>query len=224
MGDNAASHAWIDIWDERAGWSALDPTHGREQTEAYVRVAVGRDYADVPPTRGVYTGLAARDAVGARRPPGAANRKTAAMARYATTISSTLSQAEAFAYMADFSNARHWDPSVSRAERGGDGPVGLGSTFELVARFAGRDVELTYTIVTYEPSERVVLEARRGFVSRDTITVEAAGAGSLVHYEAVLAFSGVGRLADPLMQLVFNRVGAKAKAGLERELSGTYGV
>ncbi len=46
------------MWDEERGWLALDPTHDREQTEAYVRVAVGRDYDDVPPTRGVYTGQA----------------------------------------------------------------------------------------------------------------------------------------------------------------------
>jgi len=58
VGDNAASHAWVDVWDEERGWLALDPTHDREQTEAYVRVAVGRDYDDVPPTRGVYTGQA----------------------------------------------------------------------------------------------------------------------------------------------------------------------
>jgi transglutaminase-like putative cysteine protease len=57
-GDDAASHAWVDVWDEEAGWVALDPTHDREQTSAYVRVAVGRDYADVPPTRGVYKGNA----------------------------------------------------------------------------------------------------------------------------------------------------------------------
>jgi transglutaminase-like putative cysteine protease len=57
-GDNAASHAWVDIWDEERGWIALDPTHDREQTESYVRVAVGRDYADVPPTRGVYKSAA----------------------------------------------------------------------------------------------------------------------------------------------------------------------
>ena len=37
---------------------SLDPTHDREQTERYVRVGVGRDYADVPPTRGVYKGKA----------------------------------------------------------------------------------------------------------------------------------------------------------------------
>ena len=58
IGDNAASHAWVDVWDETVGWSALDPTHGRDQTDAYVRVAVGRDYADVPPTRGVFKGAA----------------------------------------------------------------------------------------------------------------------------------------------------------------------
>jgi len=142
------------------------------------------------------------------------------MARYVTTIQSTLSPEAAFAYMADFSNARVWDPSVSKAERVGDEPVGLGSAFELVARFAGRDVPLRYEIVAYEAGRRVVIEARRpGFVSRDTISVEATGGGSAVHYDAVLAFSGVGRLFDPIMQLVFNRVGAHATAGMQAALN-----
>jgi transglutaminase-like putative cysteine protease len=57
-GDNAASHAWVDVWDAEQGWLALDPTHDRDQSESYVRVAVGRDYGDVPPTRGVYKGQA----------------------------------------------------------------------------------------------------------------------------------------------------------------------
>jgi len=55
---DVASHAWVDVLDAERGWVSLDPTHDREQTEAYVRVAVGRDYADVPPTRGVYKGTA----------------------------------------------------------------------------------------------------------------------------------------------------------------------
>jgi transglutaminase-like putative cysteine protease len=54
-----ASHAWVDTLDAERGWVSFDPTHDREQTEAYVRVAVGRDYADVPPTRGVFKGTAA---------------------------------------------------------------------------------------------------------------------------------------------------------------------
>ena len=67
---------------------------------------------------------------------------------------------------------------------------------------------------------RVVLEARRpGFVSRDTITVEPAGNGSAVHYDATLAFDWVGRLFDPVMQRIFNRVGARATRGLQSALN-----
>ena len=53
-----ASHAWVDVFDPDRGWVSLDPTHDREQTGHYVRVGVGRDYADVPPTRGVFKGQA----------------------------------------------------------------------------------------------------------------------------------------------------------------------
>ena len=57
-GHTAASHAWVDVYLPEAGWIALDPTHNREQTGEYVRVAIGRDYADVPPTRGIFVGNA----------------------------------------------------------------------------------------------------------------------------------------------------------------------
>ncbi|MCL5996168.1 MAG: transglutaminase family protein [Chloroflexi bacterium] len=57
-GRNSASHAWVDVFTSAHGWLSLDPTHNREQTECYVRLAIGRDYADVPPTRGVYKGNA----------------------------------------------------------------------------------------------------------------------------------------------------------------------
>lgn len=55
---NAASHAWVDVFVEDRGWLSLDPTHNSWQTEQYVRVATGRDYSDVPPTRGIYKGSA----------------------------------------------------------------------------------------------------------------------------------------------------------------------
>jgi transglutaminase-like putative cysteine protease len=55
-GTAAASHAWADVFVAGRGWVSLDPTHGSPQTDHYVRLATGRDYADVPPTRGVYKG------------------------------------------------------------------------------------------------------------------------------------------------------------------------
>jgi transglutaminase-like putative cysteine protease len=54
----AASHAWVDVFVAARGWVSVDPTHDTAQTPRHVRVAVGRDYADVPPTRGVYKGSA----------------------------------------------------------------------------------------------------------------------------------------------------------------------
>jgi hypothetical protein len=142
------------------------------------------------------------------------------MARYVTMVSSSLPPVEAFAYMADFANARLWDPSVSEARRVGEAPIGLGTAFDLVARFGGRDVPLRYEIVECDAPRRVVLEARRPrFVSRDRIEVEPAGDGSIVHYDASLSFGGLGRLLEPVMQRVFNRVGAGATVGLQTALN-----
>jgi hypothetical protein len=142
------------------------------------------------------------------------------MARYVTRIESALAQAEAFAYMADFANARLWDPSVSEARPVGDAPIGIGSAFDLVARFGGREVPLRYEIIEFDSPRRVVLEAQRpGFVSRDTITVETAGDGSVVNYDATLTFGAVGRLFDPVLQRIFNRVGARATPGMQTALN-----
>jgi hypothetical protein len=141
------------------------------------------------------------------------------VARFTTTLISRTSPAETFAYMADFTHAAAWDPSVLEARRTSDGPIGVGTTFALVTRFGPRVLPLTYRIVRYEPDRVVVLEAHgTRFVSADTITVEPAGEGARMTYDARLDFTGAARLADPLMQLVFRRVGRKAEAGLREAL------
>jgi len=48
------SHAWIEVWN--GGWEAYDPTNDRSVGSAHVVVARGRDYADVPPLKGIYAG------------------------------------------------------------------------------------------------------------------------------------------------------------------------
>ena len=50
------SHAWVEWWDE--GWHAFDPTNDTEPNDRYVVVATGRDYSDVKPLSGVYSGAA----------------------------------------------------------------------------------------------------------------------------------------------------------------------
>ena len=53
-----ATHAWVEAYLGEAGWVAFDPTNNLLGSERHVCVAVGRDYSDVPPTRGVYKGEA----------------------------------------------------------------------------------------------------------------------------------------------------------------------
>jgi len=54
----SASHAWIEALLPKFGWTAFDPTNNLVGGNRHIRVAIGRDYADVPPTRGVYKGEA----------------------------------------------------------------------------------------------------------------------------------------------------------------------
>jgi transglutaminase-like putative cysteine protease len=53
---HASSHAWAEALVEDLGWVGFDPTTRACATEAYIRTAVGLDYADASPVRGVRSG------------------------------------------------------------------------------------------------------------------------------------------------------------------------
>jgi transglutaminase-like putative cysteine protease len=53
-----ATHAWVETLLPGLGWVGLDPTNNVLAGERHVRTSVGRDYADVPPTKGVFKGSA----------------------------------------------------------------------------------------------------------------------------------------------------------------------
>ena len=54
---DAASHAWVDAWlGPEIGWQSMDVTHARPAVRNYCRLAVGRDYLDAAPVRGMRQG------------------------------------------------------------------------------------------------------------------------------------------------------------------------
>ena len=53
-----ATHAWVEAYLPSLGWVGFDPTNNVLAEERHIRVAIGRDYDDVPPTRGVFKGKA----------------------------------------------------------------------------------------------------------------------------------------------------------------------
>jgi transglutaminase-like putative cysteine protease len=51
-----ATHAWIEALLPHLGWVGFDPTNNLVAHHRHIRTAVGRDYADVPPTHGIFRG------------------------------------------------------------------------------------------------------------------------------------------------------------------------
>jgi transglutaminase-like putative cysteine protease len=56
-----ATHAWVEAFLPPLGWVGFDPTNCLLTGDRHIRTAIGRDYADVPPTRGIFRGHTASD-------------------------------------------------------------------------------------------------------------------------------------------------------------------
>lgn len=48
------SHAWIEIWT--GGWWGMDPTNNKPVDDFHILIGTGRDYGDIRPVMGIYTG------------------------------------------------------------------------------------------------------------------------------------------------------------------------
>lgn len=53
-----ASHAWVEAYLPELGWRGFDPTNNLICLDQHIRIGIGRDYLDVPPTHGVFKGNA----------------------------------------------------------------------------------------------------------------------------------------------------------------------
>lgn len=56
LGGAGASHAWVEVLVPNHGWCAFDPTNNLLANNSYIKLAAGRDYRDVTPTRGLFKG------------------------------------------------------------------------------------------------------------------------------------------------------------------------
>ena len=144
------------------------------------------------------------------------------MATFRAEIRSPLPPDEAFARMAAFERVPEWDPATTASTRLGP-EAGLGAEYDVTTRFAGRTMLVRYRTTAYAPPTRLVLEATlpNGNALRDEITVAPEGTGSCVTYDARIAATGLWRLADPIFQLVFTRVGARAMPEIRRFLDAS---
>lgn len=133
------------------------------------------------------------------------------------TATFELTPQQVFDFVVDFSNLSRWDPMFDRSTRLDDGELGVGSTFEVVADKAGKELPITYRIEQYDRprSARLVGEGD-GFTSIDEITVEAVGGGAELTWNARVETDAP--VVDTLATPVFKTVAKASISGLRDEL------
>ena len=143
------------------------------------------------------------------------------MTKLIEQIETRLAPDPAFAFVADFANAMHWDPGVATSERIDSGPVGVGARYRLGVRLGGRVASMEYRITVFEPSRRVVLAgAGSGVSAIDEIRFSPSGTGTRIDYTADIRLGGLLRLAQPFLGGQFARIGREALAGMQQALDG----
>lgn len=122
---------------------------------------------------------------------------------------------EVFGLVGDFANAEVWDPGVEESRAITEGPVRVGSRYELTVVFNGRRLPMTYEVTAFDPPRRVELVGTGSTVdARDDIRFEATDEGTRILYMADLRLKGLLRVAEPLLRSKFEQVGRRAMEGM----------
>ncbi|MTV27307.1 hypothetical protein FTX61_18090 [Nitriliruptoraceae bacterium ZYF776] len=154
----------------------------------------------------VGTGRATEPSVSPHR--GAAVPETTETATVARPADAT------FRYLADFGNLAEWDPQFDRSERLDDGPLGVGSRFEVEGSAAGKKFVLEMRIVTYDEPTHVVLQGTGdGIRTEEDIRVAPVEGGSEVTYHASFETDAPDWL-DAAGQPIFTLVGKRTMSQL----------
>lgn len=134
------------------------------------------------------------------------------------TVTTTASPDVVFPYLVDFSNATEWDSgTVSCDLVSGDG--GPGTVYRNVSRFMGNKVELEYTTEEVAQPRFVIVGRNDTTTSHDTITVTPGpDGGSTVTYRADFTFTGLAKVAAPLLKPFLEKLGNDTGAQLKQAL------
>ena len=135
------------------------------------------------------------------------------------TVATSATPAQVLPYLLDFENAVEWDYGTDSCELlSGDGSPG--TVWHNVSTFAGRTVDLDYTLESASDTGFVIVGRNETTTSRDTITVVPDGSGSSVDYRAEFSFTGLGRwlwpVAMPLLSKLGNDTARTLKTALDR--------
>lgn len=151
------------------------------------------------------------------------------MATFETSLVIRRPLAPTFDFVTDFRNAPAWDPRTYDARKTTPGPVGAGTRFALRAgpipkpwldrlRVPDRlrpTGELPYEVVSFAaPREMIVRGESQLLRYEDRLTFSEEAGGTRLHYWSMMELKGVLAVGEPILQRLFDRIGADATRGI----------
>ncbi len=141
------------------------------------------------------------------------------MPKISKTVRISRPPQEVFDYLANFETTAEWDPGIVEATKTSSGPVGVGSTFDLISDFRGRKIPVAYQMTEYEPPTRfVIVGQNKQFTGIDEIHFSPDGDGTRVDYTADFRMQGIARLFAPFMGGIFEKLSEEAMEGMKKTL------
>ena len=139
-----------------------------------------------------------------------------------------------FAFVSDFRNAERWDPRTYAVEKATEGPIGIGTRFILTGGMLREDLvkrlriprsmagmALPYDVVEFDSPNEFVLEGESRLVRyRDHLEFSADGGNTRLRYFAELSLKGPLAIGEPLLRMMFKRIGDDATRDLPATVVG----
>jgi hypothetical protein len=145
------------------------------------------------------------------------------MATFHTSLWIPRAPAGVFSFVSDFRNAPRWDPRTYSAVMVTDGPIGLGTRFELQGGLLTKSVHaelpaflrgnevLPYTVVEFDPPRVVAFRGETKTTRyHDRIQLAEEQGGTRLIYDAELELIGILEFGEPGFQLLFEKIGRDA--------------
>jgi uncharacterized membrane protein len=113
---------------------------------------------------------------------------------------------EVFAYIANFENNPRWQKGMQSCKFTSDGPLGVGSTYEQVAKFMGKEILTTFEVINYQPGKMIEIKSVIStFPLHITRSVEPHNGGT--HVQAIIEGEpgGLFKLMTPFMGMMVKR-------------------
>lgn len=144
------------------------------------------------------------------------------MIRVETSVEIDRSSDEVFDYISDFENNPEWQSGQVKARFTSEGPLRVGSTYDQVAKFLGREILSTFEVIEYEQNRMVKASTTSGsFPITFTRIVEPREGGAKVSAIVEGDAGGFFKLAEPLLARMVQRSIDSDYQNLKRILEGS---